>query len=37
VQFRVLSRGPGNDWSARYAAGTLPGRCGVPAQFGKGK
>ena len=25
VQFRVLSRGPGNDWSARYAAGTLPG------------
>src|ERR1017187_7293984 len=24
VQFRVLSRGPGNDWSPRYAAGTLP-------------
>jgi hypothetical protein len=24
VQFRVLSRGPNNDWSARYAAGTLP-------------
>jgi len=24
VQFRVLSRGPGNDWTARYAAGTLP-------------
>ncbi len=24
VQFRVLSKGPGNDWSARYAAGTLP-------------
>jgi serine protease Do len=24
VQFRVLARGPGNDWSARYAAGTLP-------------
>src|ERR1035438_3205411 len=25
VQFRVLSKGPGNDWSARCAAGTLPG------------
>jgi serine protease Do len=24
VQFRVLSRGPNNDWAARYAAGTLP-------------
>ena len=24
VQFRVLSRGPGNDWTSRYAAGTLP-------------
>jgi serine protease Do len=24
VQFRVLSRGPNNDWTARYAAGTLP-------------
>ena len=24
VQFRVLSKGPNNDWSARYAAGTLP-------------
>ena len=24
VQFRVLSRGPNNDWSARFAAGTLP-------------
>jgi serine protease Do len=24
VQFRVLSKGPGNDWSPRYAAGTLP-------------
>ena len=24
VQFRVLSKGQNNDWSARYAAGTLP-------------
>ena len=24
VQFRVLSRGPGNEWSPLYAAGTLP-------------
>ncbi len=24
VQFRVLSKGPNNDWSARYAAGTMP-------------
>jgi len=24
VQFRVLSKGPGNDWTTRYAAGTLP-------------
>jgi serine protease Do len=24
VQFRVLSKGPGNDWSPRYAAGMLP-------------
>jgi len=24
VQFRVLSKGAGNDWSPRYAAGTLP-------------
>jgi serine protease Do len=24
VQFRVLSKGPNNEWSARFAAGTLP-------------
>ena len=24
VQFRVLTKGPNNDWSPRYAAGTLP-------------
>ncbi|MEO8591691.1 MAG: Do family serine endopeptidase [Candidatus Solibacter sp.] len=24
VQFRVLSKGRGNEWTARYAAGTLP-------------
>ena len=24
VQFRVLSKGRNNDWSARFAAGTLP-------------
>jgi serine protease Do len=24
VQFRVLTRGPNNDWTARYAAGMLP-------------
>jgi len=24
VQFRVLSKGQNGDWSARYAAGTLP-------------